>query len=39
MRKTIKAVKPKSNNDCNCGKPVKRTQKRKIIYKKIIKKR
>lgn len=38
MSKIIKAVKPKKD-DCNCGRRVKRTKKRKIVYRKTIKKR
>jgi hypothetical protein len=38
MKKTIKAVKPKLNENC-CGKRVKRTEKRKLVYKKTVKKR
>lgn len=38
MNKIIKPVKPKED-DCNCGKSVKKTKRRKIIYKKTVKKR
>ena len=36
MSRIIKAVKPK--DDCGCGKRVKKTERRKIVYKKTIKK-
>lgn len=38
MSKIIKAVKPELEENC-CGKRVKKTEKRKIVYKKTIKKR
>jgi len=38
MKKTIKAVRPK-DDDCGCGRRVKRTKKRKLVYKKKVKKR
>lgn len=38
MGRIVKAVKPK-HDDCGCGKPVKKTERRKIIYKKTIRKR
>ena len=38
MTKIIKAVKPKLEESC-CGKRVKKTEKRKIVYKKIIKRK
>lgn len=37
MKKTIKAVRLK-DDDCNCGKRVKRQNKRKLVYKKTVKK-
>jgi len=38
MSRIIKAAKPK-HDDCGCGKPVKKPNRRKIIYKKTIKRR
>lgn len=38
MSRIVKAVRPKED-DCGCGKRVKKTERRKIIYKKTIKKR
>jgi hypothetical protein len=38
MTKIIKAVKPKVKENC-CGRRIKRQNKRKIVYKKTIKKR
>ena len=38
MPKIIKAVKSKLKEDC-CGRRVKKTERRKIIYKKTIKRR
>ena len=37
--RTIKATNPKTKDDCNCGKQVKKTERKKIVYKKIIKRR
>jgi len=37
--KTIKAVNPKIEDDCNCGKQIRKSERKKIIYKKIIKRR
>ena len=39
MSRIVKAVIPKYDDDCGCGKPVKKTERRKIIYKKTIKRR
>jgi len=40
MVKIIKATKPlPKENDCGCGRQVKKTERKKIIYKKTIKKR
>ena len=38
MSKIIKAVKPVPKENC-CGKRVKRTDKKKIVYKRTVKKR
>lgn len=35
MAKTIKAVRPKKD-DCDCGRQVKKTERKKIVYKKRI---
>jgi len=38
MVKIIKATRPlPKDNDCNCGKQVKKTERKKIVYKKTIK--
>lgn len=38
MVKIIKAVKPKlKEDDCGCGRRVKKTKRKKIVYKKTIK--
>lgn len=35
--RTIKAIKSQINeNDCNCGKQIKKTERKKIVYKKTI---
>ena len=38
MARTIKATRPKKD-DCNCGKQVKKTERKKIVYKRRTKKR
>ena len=40
MQKIIKAVKPlPKDDDCGCGRQVKRSERKPIVYKKTIKKR
>lgn len=40
MAKVIKGQKPlKTNDDCGCGKPVKITERKKLVIKKTIRKR
>lgn len=37
--RTIRATKRNDKDDCNCGKRVKKTERKKIVYKKTIKRR
>lgn len=39
MGKIIKAVKPLPKDDCGCGRRVKKTERKPIVYKKTVRKR